>query len=127
MAINPKASNATRQKYGTYHAKTVLADECKDNTLPENYTYAARILRQAADTLRKWDQTGDGAGSDKSMAVTACVFNKITSKDITEAECWLLLQLLKDVQQWARPEYSEDSAVSCVNYAALKAEALAAK
>ncbi len=45
-------------------------------------------------------------------------------KDITESEVWLLLQLLKDVRQWSREDYHQDSAEDCIAYAALKAESL---
>ena len=35
------------------------------------------------------------------------------------------LLILKDVRQWQKEAYHEDSAIDCVAYAALKAEALA--
>ena len=50
-------------------------------------------------------------------------FNIVTGRDLTEAEGWLLLQILKDVRQWQRPGFHEDSADDCIAYAALKAEA----
>ena len=34
------------------------------------------------------------------------------------------MQLVKDVRQWQRERYHEDSAIDCVAFAALKAEAL---
>ena len=60
----------------------------------------------------------------RSAAKTAKAFNAITGKDITESEVWLLLQLLKDVRQWSREDYHQDSAEDCIAYAALKAESL---
>ena len=90
-------------------------------------TYAERILRQAADTLKQRGQVYDSPEGERSMGKTVIAFNTITSNNLTEAEGWLLLQLLKDVRQWSKEAYHEDSAVDCVNYAALKAEALAAK
>ena len=90
-------------------------------------TYAERILRQAADTLKQRGQVYDSPEGERSMGKTVTAFNTITGNSLTEAEGWLLLQLLKDVRQWSKEAYHEDSAVDCVNYAALKAEALAAK
>lgn len=50
-----------------------------------------------------------------------------TGRDLTEAEGWLLLQVLKDVRQWQNPDkFHEDSALDGVAYSSLKAEALAA-
>ena len=50
----------------------------------------------------------------------------MTGHFLTEPDGWLFLQILKDVRQWARPDrYHADSALDCVAYAALKAEALA--
>ena len=90
-------------------------------------TYAERILRQAADTLKQRGQVYDSPEGERSMGKTVTAFNTITGNNLTEAEGWLLLQLLKDVRQWSKEAYHEDSAVDCVNYAALKAEALAAE
>ena len=90
-------------------------------------TYAERILRQAADTLKQRGQVYDSPEGERSMGKTVTAFNTITGNSLTEAEGWLLLQLLKDVRQWSKEAYHEDSAVDCVNYAALKAEALVAK
>lgn len=62
---------------------------------------------------------------ERSALALATAFNAITGKDLTEAEVWLMLQLLKDVRQWADPErYHHDSALDGVSYASLKAEAL---
>lgn len=56
---------------------------------------------------------------DKCVAA----FNIVTGHGLTEAEGWLLLQILKDVRQWQRPGFHQDSADDCIAYAALKAEA----
>jgi len=61
---------------------------------------------------------------ERSMGKTVEAFNAITGQALTEAEGWLLMQLLKDVRQWAAPKFHRDSADDCVAYAALKAEAL---
>jgi hypothetical protein len=65
------------------------------------------------------------AQGERSAQAVATAFNAITGKDLTESEVWLLLQVLKDVRQWADPtRYHHDSAVDSVAYCSLKAEAL---
>ncbi len=66
----------------------------------------------------------DSPKGERSMGRCVTAFNAITGRDLTEPEGWLLLQILKDVRQWSRPEYHRDSAEDNVAYAALKAEAL---
>jgi hypothetical protein len=60
------------------------------------------------------------------MAQTVAIFNLYHGTELTEAQGWHLLQILKDVRLFTRPGYHADSAEDCVAYAALKAEALAA-
>jgi hypothetical protein len=72
-----------------------------------------------------YDSTG--STKERSMGKTVAAFNAITGKDLTEAEGWLLQQLLKDARQWANPTvFHLDSATDGVSYSSLKAEALAA-
>lgn len=61
---------------------------------------------------------------ERSFKSVATAFNAITGKNLTPAEVCLLLQILKDVRQWAQPRYHADSIEDCVNYAALKGEEL---
>ncbi|WP_367256049.1 hypothetical protein [Pseudomonas sp. stari2] len=52
---------------------------------------------------------------------------QFTGRDLTEAEGWLLLQVLKDVHPWQNTDkFHEDSALDGVAHSSLKAEALAA-
>lgn len=88
-------------------------------TAPEFLESSARIMDERA---KAYDQE-DG---ERSMGKAVAAFNIITGQSISESEGWLLLQILKDVRQWATPAYHQDSAEDCVSYAALKAEALAA-
>ena len=67
----------------------------------------------------------DQPTGERSMGKTVIAFNAITGQSLTEAEGWLLLQLLKDARQWSRKEYHADSAEDGVTFSALKAEALA--
>lgn len=68
----------------------------------------------------------DSPDGERSMGKTVAAFNAISGHSLTEAEGWLFMQVLKDVRQWQRKEYHEDSALDSVSYASLKAEALSA-
>lgn len=90
---------------------------------PKNSTY---FLQAAIDVQAERGKQYDSPGGERSMGRTVQAFNAITGRDLTEAEGWLLLQVLKDVRQWQNPDkFHEDSALDCVAYASLKAEALA--
>lgn len=89
---------------------------------------AEQFLRNGADVLAERGKEYDKPEGERSMQRCVSAFEIITGKRITEAEGWLFMQILKDVRQWQNPDrYHEDSAVDCVNYAALKAEALSEK
>ncbi len=87
-------------------------------------TPAETYLKSAIAVLRQRGQTYDSEEGERSMGKTIAAFNIIAGRDLTEAEGWLLLQLLKDVRQWSKVGFHEDSALDCISYAALKAEAL---
>jgi hypothetical protein len=86
---------------------------------------APGFLYRAAEIMESRGKQYDQEGGERSMGKTVAAFNTITGRDLTEAEGWLLLLVLKDLRQWQRPGYHADSADDCVAYAALKAEALA--
>ena len=86
-------------------------------------TTAQSILNAAAGHMQARAATYDKPDGERSMAQTVQAFNAITGRDLSEAEGWLLLQLLKDVRLFQRPGYHADSAEDCIAYAALKAEA----
>ena len=84
------------------------------------------LFHEAAKTLSARGRDYDNNQGEHSGAAVAVAFTAITGKLITEAEVYLMLQLVKDVRQWQRPDrFHHDSAVDCVAYAALKSEALA--
>lgn len=87
---------------------------------------APDLLQAAARHMTDRAAIYDAPEGERSMARTVVAFNALTGQHISEAEGWLLLQLLKDARQWQRPDYHADSAEDCIAYAALKAEALAA-
>lgn len=86
---------------------------------------STEILQAAIDIQAARAAEYDQPGGERSMGRTVQAFNAITGRDLTEAEGWLLLQVLKDVRQWSAKDYHHDSALDGVAYSALKAEALA--
>lgn len=90
----------------------------------QSHRTALEIADSALKYIRERAETYDQPTGERSAAKTAKAFNAITGKDITGSEVWLLLQLLKDVRQWSREDYHQDSAEDCIAYAALKAESL---
>lgn len=96
-------------------------------TTPSKQVMTARQLLLLAHDLQG-ERGAEYENKDKgerSFQKTATAFNAITGKDITPAEVALLLQILKDVRQWAIPDrLHEDSVVDGVNYSSLKGEEL---
>lgn len=85
---------------------------------------APEFLSKARDLMLERGQEYDKRGGERSMGRAVQAFNIVTGHSLSEAEGWLLLQVLKDVRQWQSPHYHQDSAEDCVAYAALKGEAL---
>lgn len=87
---------------------------------------ADEFLGKAQALMIERGKQYDQPQGERSMAKSVAAFGIITGVQITEAEGWLFMQILKDVRQWQTDAYHADSAEDCVAYAALKAEALAA-
>lgn len=87
---------------------------------------AEDFLRQAANLLIERGKEYDQPGGERSMGKTITAFNAITGRDLSEAEGWLIMSLVKRVRQYSNPAYHKDSAEDAVNYGALEAEALEA-
>lgn len=86
---------------------------------------STEFLQAAIDVQAERGATYDKPTGERSMGATVTAFNATTGRDLSEAEGWLLLQILKDVRQWQNPsKYHHDSALDGVAYSALKAEAL---
>lgn len=66
----------------------------------------------------------DSSEGERSVLKVVNAFNSITGKDLTEAEGWLFLELLKNVRQWSSEEFHKDSQLDGVAYALLKGESL---
>lgn len=102
----------------------VAMSNLKPKTDTERKT-ALDLLNAAADIMQQRAEQYDKPEGERSMGAAVQAFNTITGRDMKESEGWLLLQVLKDVRQWQRPDYHADSAEDCIAYSALKAEALA--
>jgi hypothetical protein len=87
-------------------------------TAPEFLAQASAIMAQRA---KDYDQEE----GERSMGKTIAAFNIVTGRDLSEADGWLIMELLKNVRQWSAPGFHRDSAEDGVSYSALKAEALA--
>lgn len=92
-------------------------------TVTNTLETAPALLSKAAAIMEERGKQYDKPEGERSMGKAVQAFNAITGQDLSEAEGWLLLQVLKDVRLWQRPGYHQDSAEDCIAYAALKAEA----
>lgn len=104
-----------------------LKVEIEEGTSSHNRTSGKEVyefLQEGAEILEERGRQYDSNGGEQSMGQTVEMFNICTGHNLKESEGWLLLQFLKDVRQWKKEDYHEDSAIDCVNYAALKASAL---
>lgn len=61
-------------------------------------TTATDYLRRAADIMDERGKQYDKPEGERSMGKCVAAFNIVTGRDLTEAEGWLLLQILKDVR-----------------------------
>lgn len=92
-----------------------------DFSKPRN---ANQIADAALTHIKNRASTYDSPEGERSALKTARAFQAITGKHLTEAEVFLILQILKDVRQWQKHDYHQDSAEDAIAYAVLKAEAL---
>ncbi len=119
--INPQAS-----KFWDWHINGESSDIAFYRVVTKTtQSTALELLDKAARHMEDRAATYDRTDGERSMEATVKAFNLITGLQLKESDGWLLLQILKDVRQWQRPDYHQDSAEDCIAYAALKAEALA--
>ena len=83
---------------------------------------APDYLLKAAAIMEERVKQYDSPQGERSMEDTITAFNAITGYQLTEANGWLLLALLKMVRD-NKNEAHEDSCLDLVAYAALYAEA----
>ena len=84
---------------------------------------ATTILEKAAQHMRDRAATYDKPESERSMGKTVAAFNAITGRDLTTAEGWLMLAVLKQVRAFQNPAVPHvDSLEDGPAYLALMAE-----
>jgi len=84
---------------------------------------ATNILEKAAQHMRDRAATYDKPEGERSMGKTVAAFNAITGRDLTTAEGWLMLAVLKQVRAFQNPAVPHvDSLEDGPAYLALMAE-----
>lgn len=84
---------------------------------------ATDILEKAAQHMRDRAATYDKPEGERSMGKTVAAFNAITGRDLTTAEGWLMLAVLKQVRAFHNPAVPHvDSLEDGPAYLALMAE-----
>ena len=84
---------------------------------------ATDVLEKAAGHMRDRAAAYDKPDGERSMARTVAAFNALTGRDLTTAEGWAFMLLLKQVRVFQNPaEPHQDSLEDGVAYAALLAE-----
>ena len=86
---------------------------------------APQLLEKAAGHMRDRAATYDKPEGERSMAQTVAIFNLHHGTQLTEAQGWHFMQILKDVRLFTRAGYHADSAEDGISYCSLKAEAKA--
>lgn len=94
----------------------------KDLTSPVEVT-ASSLLNKADRIMRDRAATYDKPEGERSMGATVTAFNAVTGLELTEAQGWLLLALLKIVRDNQRDAPHVDSVEDFVAYASLYGEA----
>lgn len=88
------------------------------NSAPDFLKAAVRIQEERSKEYDKPE-------GERSMGAVVVAFNAITGQDITEAQGWLFMEILKNVRLFTAAGFHVDSALDGVSYASLKAEAKA--
>ena len=85
---------------------------------------AEEFLTAAVSLMDDRGKEYDSPEGERSMGKAVTALNALTGGNLSEAEGWLLMSLIKRARQYATPKYHADSAEDAVAYAALEAEAL---
>lgn len=86
---------------------------------------APDLLEAAAGHMRDRAATYDKPEGERSMAQTVAIFNLHHGTELTEAQGWHFMQILKDVRLFTNVNKPHrDSVDDCIAYAALKGEAM---
>lgn len=86
-------------------------------------TTANQLLNKAASHMQARAATYDKPEGERSMAATVTAYNAVTGQNITEANGWLIMSILKMVRDNQRTEPHVDSIEDLIAYSALYGEA----
>jgi hypothetical protein len=86
-------------------------------------TTAPQLLNKAATIMEQRGAQYDKPEGERSMGATVKAFNAVTGQQLTEADGWLLMALLKMVRDNQREVPHQDSIEDLVAYASLYGEA----
>ena len=84
---------------------------------------APEILKRSAEIMAERAKQYDSPQGERSMGKAVAAFNAITGHELTEANGWLLMALLKMVRDNTTDKPHEDSLHDLVAYGALYGEA----
>ena len=83
---------------------------------------APNLLKRASDLMIERAVQYDSPGGERSMEKIVNSFNALTGKDLTEAQGWMFMVLLKLVRDNTRVVGHKDSCDDLIAYAALYGE-----
>ena len=84
---------------------------------------ATDYLHQAAQIMEERGKQYDQPQGERSMGKIVAAFNIVTGKELSEAEGWAFMMMLKQVRFFQRPDKPHrDSVEDLVAYSALFAE-----
>lgn len=95
--------------------------------LVEDPISAHSLLRAAGKHMQDRASTYDKPEGERSMSKTVEVFNCFHGTNLTEAQGWHFMAILKGVRLFARESFHADSAEDLCAYSALMGEAKAAE
>ena len=98
----------------------MTTNQAQDQAHP---TKAQDLLHRAASLMDERGKQYDQRSGERSMQATVTAFNSITGYNLTEAEGFLLMAILKMVRDQSRERPHRDSLDDLVAYASLYGEA----
>lgn len=94
----------------------------KDPSTPNVSLTAPNLLKRASDLMIERAVQYDSPEGERSMEKIVNSFNALTGKDLTEAQGWMFMVLLKLVRDNTRVVGHKDSCDDLIAYAALYGE-----
>lgn len=101
--------------------------DASTNPLPNKIceSHAEYLAKSVAEILHERGKQYDSQGGERSMAQIVSVFAEYTNHQLTEAQDWLFMDVLKPVRAFQKKKgYHHDSCQDKVSYSALMGEAL---